>query len=132
MPPGVVLGDLVVAAILDDRQLRELSALAAQYGLACLFEAHTEVEVKRCADCGAAIIGINNRDLKSMAVDLATFEALRRHVPPGVLAVAESGIRTAGDARRMRDAGADAILVGESLMRAPDAAAALRELRGSP
>ncbi len=123
---------LLIAAILDDRLMRELSALAAEYSLACLYEAHTETEVKRCADCGAAIIGINNRNLKTMAVDLAAFEVLRRHVPAGVLAVAESGIHTAGDACRMREAGADAILVGESLMRALDAAAALRELRGSP
>ncbi len=123
---------LLIAAILDDQQMRQFSALAAEYGLACLYEAHTEAEVKRCADCGAAIIGINNRDLMTMAVDLAAFETLCRHVPAEVLSVAESGIHTAEDARRMRDAGADAILVGEALMRAPDAAAALRELRGSP
>lgn len=122
---------LLIAAILDDRLMRELSILAAEFGLACLYEAHTEKEVKRCADCGAAIIGINNRNLKTMAVDLAAFEALRRHVPSSVLAVAESGIHTTEDARRMREAGADAILVGESLMCAPDAAAALRELRGN-
>lgn len=122
---------LLIAAILDDRLMCELAALAAEYGLACLYEAHTETEVMRCTDCGADIIGINNRNLKTMAVDLASFEALRRHVPAGTLAVAESGIRTAADASRMRDAGADAILVGELLMRAPDVAAALRELRGS-
>lgn len=123
---------LLIAAILDDRLMCELAALAAEYGLACLFEAHTEAEVKRCADCGAAIIGINNRNLKTMAVDLAAFEALHRHVPSGVLAVAESGIHKACDALRMHDAGADAILVGESLMRAPDAAEAVRELRSIP
>ena len=123
---------LLIAAILDDRTMAELFAAAREYGLDCLFEAHTEAEVKRAADCGAQLIGINNRNLKTMEVDLSAFEALRRHIPQGVLAVAESGIHSAGDARQMREAGADAVLVGESLMRSGDPAAALRELAAIP
>jgi indole-3-glycerol phosphate synthase len=120
---------LLIAAILDDRAMRRLFDLAADFGMQCLFEAHTEDDVKRAADCGAGIIGVNNRDLKTMRVDLAAFEALRKHIPAGALAVAESGIQTPADAKRMRDAGADAVLVGEALMRSLDAAEALAALR---
>lgn len=122
---------LLIAAALTDRELTAFSQLAKEYGLHCLFEAHDETEVKRCADCGAPIIGVNNRNLQTIQVDLTTFETLRRFIPSGTLAVAESGIRTPADARRMRDAGADAILVGESLMRSGDSAAALAALRDS-
>lgn len=123
---------LLIAAILDSGTLKRLLALAAEYGMHCLVEAHNAAEAGRAADAGAAIIGVNNRDLKTMRVDLSTFETVRRALPPGVLAVAESGIGTAEDARRMREAGADAILVGESLMRSADAAAALEEMRRIP
>jgi indole-3-glycerol phosphate synthase len=120
---------LLIAAILDDRTMRQLSELSGSFGMQCLFEAHTEADVKRAADCGATIIGINNRNLKTMQVDLAAFETLRKPIPAGALAVAESGIRTPADAKRMRDAGADAVLVGEALMRSRDAAEALAALR---
>lgn len=120
---------LLIAAILDDRAMKQLSGLAREFGLQCLFEAHDEAEVKRSVDCGARIVGVNNRNLTTMQVELSTFEALRRFIPAGVLAVAESGIHAPADAKRMRDAGADAILVGESLMRAGDIAAALASLR---
>lgn len=120
---------LLIAAILDDRTMAELFALAGEYGLHCLFEAHNADDVKRAADCGAQIIGINNRDLKSMQVDLSTFESLRPSIPNGVLAVSESGIHSGADARRMLASGADAILVGETLMRSGNITAALEELR---
>ena len=119
---------LLIAAILDDMTMRKLYELAADYGLHCLFEAHDEEEVKRVLNCGARIVGINNRDLKTFEIDLRTFENLRKHIPAGVLAVAESGITTAGDARRMRDAGADAILVGTALMRASNPADFIRQV----
>jgi len=93
-------------------------------------EAHDEREVKRAADCGARIIGVNNRDLKTFTVSLDTFARLRPFIPAGTLAVAESGMRTPGDALKMRDSGADAILVGEALMRSGDSAAAIRAFRG--
>lgn len=120
---------LLIAAILDDNMMGRLYELAIEYDMECLVEAHTADEVRRAADLGAGVIGINNRNLLTMQVDLHTFEELRPLVPPGVLAVAESGIRTGADARRMRQAGADAVLVGESLMRSGNISAALRELR---
>jgi indole-3-glycerol phosphate synthase len=120
---------LLIAAILDDETLKRLHELAAGYGMAVLVEAHTQDEVKRAADAGAAIIGVNNRDLSTMKVSLSMFERLRKAIPAGTLAVAESGIREPADARRMRDAGADAVLVGETLMRAGNIPDALRSLR---
>ena len=85
-------------------------------------------EVGEARAAGARVIGVNNRDLRTFDVDLGLTERLRKAIPPDVLVVAESGIHTADDARRMREAGADAILVGESLMRADDPAARIREL----
>lgn len=119
---------LLIAAILGARAMRALFELASSLGMQCLFEAHTEADVKRAADCGAGIIGINNRDLTTMRADIGTFEALRKHIPAGALAVAESGIRSPADAGRMREAGADAVLVGEALMRSGNAAEALAAL----
>lgn len=121
---------LLIAAILEDRLMRELYQLAADYGMNCLFEAHDQQEVARAVDCGARIIGINNRDLKTFAIDLSLFSKLQPLIPPGTLAVAESGIHTPADAQKMRLAGADAILVGESLMRAADIPQSLRDLAG--
>ncbi len=121
---------LLIAAILDDAAMARLYRLASELGLTCLFEAHDGEEIRRVVNCGARVIGINNRNLKTMTTDLATFEKLRLLLPADVLAVAESGIHTAADARRMTLAGADAILVGESLMRAGDRAALLGGFRG--
>jgi indole-3-glycerol phosphate synthase len=123
---------LLIAAILTDTEMKRLYRLAGEYGLHVLFEAHGEAEVKRCGDCGARIIGVNNRDLRTMRADLNVFGALRRFIPEGTLAVAESGIRTPADARRMRDAGADAVLVGEALMRSNDIAGAVAAMRCMP
>jgi indole-3-glycerol phosphate synthase len=126
---------LLIAAILEDAQLRHLHDLAAGAGLAVLVEVHDEAELDRALALGAPLIGVNNRDLKTFTVDLATTERLaarlRAH-PAGrqVLLVAESGIHTRADVERLRRAGADAILVGESLMRHPDVAAKTRELLG--
>lgn len=121
---------LLIAAILDDAAMKRLYALAEELRMDCLFEAHDDAEIKRIADCGAKIIGINNRNLNTFEVSLSTFERLRERIPDGALAVAESGIHTREDALRMRNAGADAVLVGESLMRAGDSAAMIRELSG--
>jgi indole-3-glycerol phosphate synthase len=121
---------LLIAAILDDKTMTRLSSLAGELGMRCLFEAHDETEVRRIADCGAKIVGVNNRDLHTFEVSLETFERLRPLIPSGVLAVAESGIRTRRDALRMEKAGANAVLVGESLMKAGDSAALIRELGG--
>ncbi len=121
---------LLIAAILDSKTMFKLYNLASEHGLHTLFEAHNEDEVKHIADCGAKIIGINNRNLKTFKIDMRTFEKLRKHIPSDTHAVAESGIATAEDAKRMRDAGADAILVGGTLMRAKDPGALIREFGG--
>jgi len=105
-------------------------ALADRLGLSCLVEAHNENEIASALAAGARIVGVNNRNLKDFTVDTGNAQRLRSLVPPEVLFVAESGIRTAEDVRAMREAGADACLIGETLMRADDKAAILAELRG--
>jgi indole-3-glycerol phosphate synthase len=119
---------LLIAAALDPAQLGLLLATARSRGIAALVEVHDESEAATAMSSGAEIIGVNHRDLRTFAVDLSLTERLRRIIPASVTVVAESGIHSAADARRMRDAGADAILVGEELMRAPDPAARIREL----
>ncbi|HXM58832.1 MAG TPA: indole-3-glycerol phosphate synthase TrpC [Candidatus Dormibacteraeota bacterium] len=118
---------LIVAALAPDR-LRILLALTRRLGMEALVEVHSEAEVGAALEAGAAVVGVNHRDLATFTVDVGLTERLRPCVPSHVVYVAESGIHTAADARRMRQAGADAILVGEALMRAPDPAAKLREL----
>ena len=119
---------LLIVAALDLERLGELLRVTRSRGLAALVEVHNEGEVETALGAGARVIGVNNRDLRTFDVDLGLTERLRKAIPAGVLVVAESGIHTADDARRMREAGADAILVGESLMRADDPAARIREL----
>ena len=118
---------LIVAALATER-LRALVELARGLGMEALVEVHTEAEVEAALTAGAHVVGVNHRDLATFQVDAGLTGRLRPLIPPDVVLVAESGIRTAADARRMRDAGADAILVGEALMRAADPAAKLREL----
>jgi len=121
---------LLIVRILDDGLLRELLAIAAEAGLDALVEVHAAEEVDRALAAGAAIIGVNNRDLDTFAVSLETSVALRPRIPEGVITVAESGIHTRTDVARLRDAGFDGLLVGEALMAAPDPGAALRALTG--
>jgi indole-3-glycerol phosphate synthase len=121
---------LLIVAILDDANLREMLAAAEEAGLDTLVETHDEGELERAAEAGAEIIGINNRDLRTFVTTLATAERLRPFVPSGAIAVAESGIHERGDIVRLREAGFCAFLVGEALMRAPDPGAKLRELLG--
>jgi len=122
---------LLIVAALDPGELRRLIALTRSRGLAGLVEVHNERETATALESGAVIVGVNHRDLRTFEVDLGLTERLRQLVPPDVILVAESGIHTAADARRMREAGADAVLVGESLMRAADPAGLLRELRSA-
>ena len=98
-------------------------------GMSVLMEAHTLEEVKRLIQAGGSVIGINNRNLNTFEVDLDTFGRLRSAIPTHCLAVAESGIGSEADVRRLRDAGCDAILVGETLMRAGQPAATLSAFR---
>jgi indole-3-glycerol phosphate synthase len=119
---------LLIVAALEPRQLMDLIAVARSRGVAALVEVHDERETATALESGAEVIGVNHRDLRTFAVDLGLTERLRKLVPSEVVFVAESGIHSAADARRMREAGADAILVGELLMRSPDPAARIREL----
>ena len=119
---------LLIVAALEQPRLRQLLGLIRRLGMEALVEVHTEEELERALEAGAAIIGVNHRDLSTFQVDIGLTERLRPRVPAGVVYVAESGIHGAADARRMWEAGADAILVGEALMRAPDPGAVLRDL----
>jgi indole-3-glycerol phosphate synthase len=122
---------LLIVSILTDEQLRSFHTLAQSAGLAILVEVHDEKELDRAIGIGAALIGVNNRDLKTFKVDLATTERLANHIRNSghdALLVAESGIHTRADVERLRSCGAGAILVGESLMRHGDIAAKIAEL----
>lgn len=123
---------LLIAAALPDGALRDLLALAGGLGMRCLVETHDERELLRALRCGAGLLGINNRDLRSFVVDLTTTERLAPLAPPGCVLVAESGIRCRADVERVAGAGVDAVLVGEALVRAPDAAMAVGELGTVP
>jgi indole-3-glycerol phosphate synthase len=113
---------LIIVRALDDGEVAALFAAAAAAGLDSLFEIHDEADLTRAAAHGARIIGVNNRDLAVFTTDLALSERLIPQIPPGAIAVSESGIFTADDAARARRAGAHAVLVGEALMKAPDPA----------
>lgn len=118
---------LLIVRILDDAVLRDLLAAATAVGLASLVETHTAAELDRALAAGARIIGVNSRDLDTFEVKLDAALALRPRIGDAI-AVAESGIHTADDVRRVRDAGFDAILVGESLVRSADPRTKLAEL----
>jgi len=119
---------LLIAALLTETELRDYRELAESFAIAALVEVHEGEELRRAAGSGARIIGVNNRDLRSFEVSLETSLRLAELIPAGVLRVAESGIHSGADVRRLKDAGYDAFLVGEHLMKAADPAAALREL----
>jgi indole-3-glycerol phosphate synthase len=122
---------LLIAAILDDGRLRDLLLLCESLGMDALAEAHDEHELSRVLCAGARIVGVNNRDLRTFEVDIATSQRLRPLVPADVAFVAESGMSSPQDVRRMALAGADAVLVGEALMRAQDRKAKLAELKSA-
>jgi indole-3-glycerol phosphate synthase len=103
---------------------------AARVGLAALVEVHDEGELERALAAGATIVGVNNRNLRSLDVDLSTARTMGSRLPRGVIGVAESGIRTRDDVRELATAGFHAFLVGERFMTAPDPGAALSELIG--
>lgn len=120
---------LLICAILSDEQLKTYMETAKELGLSALVEAHTEEEVRRALACGAGIVGVNNRDLKTFQVDIHTSERLRKLVPEEVLYVSESGIRSGEDVRRLKENGTDAVLIGETLMRSDNKKKMLDELR---
>ena len=119
---------LLIVAALDRTHLAELLAVAKSRGLAALVEVHDEAETHLAVEVGATLIGINHRDLRTFDIDLGLTERLRKLIPDDIIVVAESGIHDAAAARRVYEAGADAILVGEVLMRAPDPTAKIKEL----
>lgn len=119
---------LLILAALDDRDARSLEAMALDYGMDVLVETHDAAEVERALGLRSRLIGINNRDLKTLKTDLATTEKLARAIPDDRILVSESGIRSPADLARLSDAGADAFLIGESLLREPDVAVATRVL----
>lgn len=121
---------LLICAILSDHELEEYGKIACALGLSALVEAHDEIEVERALRVERGIIGVNNRDLKTFTVDCSNSVRLRKLVPKDRLFVSESGIRTPEDIEVLRKNGTDAVLIGETLMRSPDKAAALRDLRG--
>ena len=122
---------LLICAILDREEVREGIRIADSLGLSALVEAHDEAEVEKALDAGARIVGVNNRDLRTFQVDLDNSRRLRAMVPPEILFVSESGIRTPEDIRRLRENGTDAVLIGETFMRSPDKKKMICELRGN-
>lgn len=121
---------LLICSILSKQQISDYIELCDALGMSALVEAHDDEEVRVALEAGARIIGVNNRNLKDFTVDTENSRRLRELVPTDVLFVAESGIKTAEDVAAMRNVGADAVLVGETLMTAEDKAAKLLELRG--
>ena len=121
---------LLIAAILEPDLLADLIRLADQLGMDALVEVHEQAELERAAKAGATLIGVNNRDLRTFDVDLATTERLRPLVPRTATLVAESGIATRDDVERLAALGVHAVLIGEALVTAPDPAAKIRELFG--
>jgi len=119
---------LLIAAVLEPSQLAELLFLSHQLRMTCLVEVHNEEEIKRAVDCGAYIIGINNRDLRTFYVDLNTTLRLKPFIPLGHIVVSESGIKNREDVVRLARCGVNAILVGETLVSAGDTAVKMKEL----
>ena len=121
---------LLIAAILSPQQLRHFLALAGELGLEALVEVHTRPELEQALDCGAQVIGINNRDLRTFATTLEVTERLAPLVPPDRTLVSESGIWERAHVQHLAALGVHAVLVGESLMRSPDIGAKVDELLG--
>ena len=122
---------LRIAAILSEEELIKLSRLAASLGLFCLTEVHNEEELQKVVRCKCDIIGINNRDLKTFHVDLNTTKRLAKLVPYDAVLVSESGMKNGNDIKEVKEYGADAVLIGETLMRSGDIKNTINELRGS-
>lgn len=122
---------LLICSILTAQQIKDYIAVCDSLGMSALVEAHDAEEVQMAVDCGARIIGVNNRNLKDFSVDTGNSRQLRELVPKDVIFVSESGVQSAEDIALLRDAGVDAVLIGEALMRAEDKSAKLAELRGN-
>lgn len=121
---------LLICSILNETQMKKYISVCDELGISALVETHDEREVKMALNAGARVIGVNNRNLKDFSVDTDNSRRLRQLIPRDVLFVSESGVNSAEDVRGLRELGADAVLIGETLMRAPDKKAKLDELRG--
>lgn len=121
---------LLICSILDDETLKRYFKIADDLGLSCLIEAHDLQEVTRAVKVGARMIGVNNRDLKTFKVDITNSLQLRKEVPSNIIFVSESGIKTHEDIQRLYEHHIDAVLIGETLMKAKDRQSALNDLRG--
>lgn len=121
---------LLICAILSPAQLAEYAGIARELGLSALVEVHDEAEVQMALEAGAGIIGVNNRNLKDFMVDISNSLRLRKLIPKDILFVSESGMKTRTDIAKLEENGTDAVLIGETFMRARDKAEMLRQLRG--
>ena len=122
---------LLICSLLTEDQIKDYIRICDNLGLSALVEAHDEQEVQTALNTGARIIGVNNRNLKDFSVDTDNSRRLRELIPPNILFVSESGVQTAEDVAALRKIGADAVLIGETLMRASDKREKLAELRGA-
>lgn len=121
---------LLICALLDTETLKRYIKVADRLGLSALVEVHDEEEMQSAIEAGARVIGVNNRNLKDFTVDIGNSIRLRTLAPENVLFVAESGIKTAEDIEKLREAKVNGVLIGETLMRSPDRKAALEKLNG--
>ena len=121
---------LLICSILTEKQIAEYIEICDTLGMSSLAETHSEDEIKTALSCKARIIGVNNRNLKDFTVDTDNSRRMRKLVPEDVIFVSESGIKSAEDIAVLREIGADAVLIGETLMRAEDKNQKLKELRG--
>lgn len=121
---------LLICSILTPEQIKNYIKVCDSLGMSALVEAHDEEEVKTAVECGARIIGVNNRNLKDFSVDTGNSRKLRELVPQDIIFVSESGVKTAEDITLLRESGVDAVLIGETLMKAADKSAKLAELKG--
>jgi len=119
---------LLIVAMLSDQQLKDLMKVSHSLGLDCLVEAHDQAEVERAVKVGAEIIGVNNRNLQDLKVDLNNCLGLIPMIPKGIVIVAESGLKTHEDVQRVQEAGAHAVLIGETFMRSPDIGTKIKEV----
>ena len=121
---------LLIVSLLDTQTLKQYLDIANSLGLSCLVEAHDETEIKQAIDAGAKMIGVNNRNLRNFQVNVENTLNLRRAIPKGILMVAESGIQSRSDIALLEKSQIDAVLIGETLMKASDRQAKMAELRG--
>ena len=122
---------LLICSILEETQMKEYIKICDQLGLSALVEAHDESEVQMALRVGARMIGVNNRNLKDFTVDTENSKQLRKQIPGDVVFVSESGVKNPEDVKKLREIGADAVLIGETLMRAADKKQKLLELKNS-